>query len=308
MRAVTGFLSLVVAAGTTAILFAGCGGSVQQATGGQSGTGGNGGNANGGSQTVTVSSSSSGMTTTVASSSSSSTTSSSSGGDACMQACSHIQTCVGVNLCQMGLNLDCSNPQYQCTADCINALDCSTLNLQSGQACLQKCAPQDAGPIDAGDPCMNACAHVQQCFGFDVCTLLGMQIDCSVPQNVCIADCIYNTSCSTISMQTFQTCQTMCQGGSDGGTTTDGGTPMACQQCATQSCQQQIGACAADQACMGWLGCAGQCTTPACATQCDAQFANAKPLYDALYSCSCLNCQAQCSAIDPCAHAPDGGP
>jgi hypothetical protein len=217
--------------------------------------------------------------------------------------------CTGFNVCGMGLNLDCTQQQYQCTADCLNALDCSQLSFMSGQQCLQKCAPQDAGPIDAGDPCMNACAHIQQCFGFDVCAALGMQIDCSNPQNVCIADCVYNTSCSMISMQTFQTCQQQCQGTATdgGGATSDAGSPMACQQCAFGSCQQAIGACAQNQQCMGWLGCVGQCTTPACATQCDQQFAGASALYQPVYSCTCLNCQGPCGLTDPCAHVVDGG-
>lgn len=228
------------------------------------------------------------------------------------------------DLCNQGFNLDCTNPQYQCTAKCINNLSCGDLNFQSGQMCLQQCAPQDAGPpIDAGDPCMNACAHVQQCFGIDVCAMLGMQLDCSNPQYACMADCLNSKTCSQISFQTFQQCQTQCQGTmgdggtttNDGGTTTtDGGTAsaQACQQCTQQGCFQALGGCFQTPTCasqnpgtMTWLSCALNCNqqnpTPSCYKACDAQFPNAASGYQPVYACECQKCTNECGTIsDPC--------
>jgi hypothetical protein len=227
-----------------------------------------------------------------------------------MEACAHIVTCVGFDVCAQGLKLDCTVAQYECAAKCINALDCGSLTIQAGQACLSQCAPQDAGPpLDGGDPCTNACGHVQQCLGFDACALLGMQLDCSTPQNACIADCVSGTQCSQLSQQTFQACQAQCQGPPPG---PDAGSAMACQQCSTQSCGAAVGACGANMACQGWLGCVGACQQgsqgPQCYFSCDMQFAGAAALYNPVYACSCSSCSTACSAIDPCAHVPDAGP
>lgn len=306
MRVNLGFLGLMMAVTTAGIGFTACGNTVTEITGG-TGASNTGGSGNGGSsQTTTVTAtSSSGMTTTATTASSSS----SGGGDNCEMACSHIQNCIGIDVCGQFFNLDCSNPQYDCTATCINKLDCSELSIQSGQACLSQCAPQDAGPPpDAGDPCMNACAHVQQCFGFDACAALGMQLDCSSPQNECIANCVNGTSCGQLGVQTFQACQQMCQGAmGDGGTTTDagGGSAQQCQQCAQQSCFMTLGQCFQNQSCQGWLQCIQGCNmnnpAPSCYTDCDAQHANAKNQYQAVYACTCNNCDTQCAASsNPC--------
>jgi hypothetical protein len=217
--------------------------------------------------------------------------------------------CTGFDVCAQGFNLDCSNPQYDCAATCINKLSCMDLTLQAGQACLQQCAPQDAGPIDAGDPCMNACAHVKQCVGFDVCAQLGMQLDCSTPQNECIANCINGTACNQLSQNTFQACQAQCSG-TDGGPPpppSDGGmgSAQACQMCAVQSCGMAVQQCFGNQACQGWLNCIQGCNmnnpVPSCYTTCDSQNANAKTQYQAVYACTCTNCNSQCGSIsDPC--------
>lgn len=155
--------------------------------------------------------------------------------------------------------------------------------------------------------CDAACQHIDSCKLGVSCAQLP-QLDCNTigSQYDCLLDCITNTQCSQIGFNTFQTCQAQCAG--DGGTTTtDGGTGQSCQQCATGSCLTQSIACGQDMACQGWLQCVGGCETaqppdPMCAPTCDAQFPNAKPLYDALYTCACTSCATPCAGLDPCAH------
>jgi hypothetical protein len=285
-----------------------CTGDVQTETGTTSGTGGTGGQ----HSTTVVTNTSTTVTSTDVSTSVA--TSTSSGGDQCMVACDHVQMCTGFDVCANGLKLDCSMQQGQCEAQCLNNIPCSMLNIQSGQACLQMCAPDSGPPADAGDQCMQACAHVQMCFGFDVCSQLGMQFDCSNPQNACVAQCIDNTPCGMLSQQTFQACQQQCQasdGGppppaDGGGGMSDGGaSAQACTMCTVQNCGQQTQGCFGNQACQGWLqciqGCTGANANPACFTSCDAQHAGAKTQYDAIYTCACNSCQGQCGAVsDPC--------
>jgi hypothetical protein len=264
----------------------------------------------GGSETTSSTSTATGTTTTTTGTTTSSTGTGTSvdAGDACTAACDHITMCSGFNACGMGFNLDCTNPQNQCEADCINAIPCNMVNTQTVPACITKCAPADAGPVDAGDPCMSACAHVQQCTGIDICSQLGMQFDCSNPQNACIATCLNNTPCGMLGFQTFQTCQAMCQA-ADGGPPPPmdaGSGAQACTTCSTQACMQPIGACATNMGCQQWLGCVQNCNNaanpvPSCYTACDAQFPGSKALYDGVYACACTNCKAECaSTSDPC--------
>lgn len=143
-----------------------------------------------------------------------------------------------------------------------------------------------------------------QQFNID-CSTVGNQFDCQL-------DCLNATPCQNLNFATIQACNTMCMGGPmDGGPPPMDGGMMGgdCQGCAIQQCQIAAFTCAQNQACMGWLGCVGQCQEamppdPACAAACDAQFPSAKPMYDALYSCTCQNCSTACSALDPCSHMP----
>ncbi len=175
--------------------------------------------------------------------------------------------------------------------------------------------PASSSSGTVGDVCMQACAHAEMCFGFDVCSMLGNLLDCSNPQNECIGQCVLDTPCAQLGIDTLQTCQSQCQG--DAGVM-DGGSPMACGQCAQGSCGQAIQGCFQVPGCgsqnpndPSWLNCifgCGQNPTPQCYTDCDTQFANAAPGYEPVYQCLCTSCTAECGFIDPCSHVPDGGP
>lgn len=162
--------------------------------------------------------------------------------------------------------------------------------------------------------CVQDCALVKMCFGFDGCSQFG--IDCANPnpQAKCVIDCIgqSNPTCQDIqgvAQMCFGACQNM-------GTTTSsasasssgGGGGLQCQTCAAQKCGMAAQACFQNQACQGWLQCTGGCQQanmgPDCYTACDTQYASAKPQYDAVYACTCTNCPMQCAGADPCNHGP----
>lgn len=161
-----------------------------------------------------------------------------------------------------------------------------------------------------GNACTQECALVQQCFGFDGCAQFGIDCNNPAPQAQCLIDCIGqgNPTCNNI-QQVATACFGVCQNVTDGGPPPpmDGGPGGDCQGCAIGQCQGAAFACAQNQACMGWLGCVGQCeqsSNPGCPAACDMQFAAAKPLFDSLYACTCNNCAMECGALDPCAHVP----
>lgn len=137
--------------------------------------------------------------------------------------------------------------------------------------------------------------------------------DCSDPTNACIADCVSNTPCGNIGLQTFQTCQAQCAG--DGGMVNDGGSPgdagpmQDCINCGQNACLQQAAACFMDATCSQWLTCLQGCANqpnppPNCSSDCDAQYPGAAQLYQPLYSCTCNKCMNECATIDPCSHVP----
>jgi hypothetical protein len=158
--------------------------------------------------------------------------------------------------------------------------------------------------LGGGTPCEQGCKHLEQCnlgvtcaqFNVD-CATIGNQFDCQL-------ECVNATPCAQLGLGTLQTCNAQCMGQMDGGMM--GGN---CQGCAIQQCQGEAFACGSDQTCMAWLGCVNACSmasppVPTCVSDCDAQFVGAKPLYDALYTCTCANCMTECAANDPCSHAP----
>lgn len=155
----------------------------------------------------------------------------------------------------------------------------------------------------SGNSCMMTCGLVVQCFGFDVCGMFGIDCNNPIPQAQCAIDCIdmANPDCSNI-QGVATACFTSCMGMMG-----DGGMGGSCQQCAGMSCMGEVGACFGDGECQDWLQCIGGCQDSTCTANCDTQYANAKPLYDAVYACTCANCSSQCAVGDPCSHVPDGG-
>jgi hypothetical protein len=153
---------------------------------------------------------------------------------------------------------------------------------------------------------MQACDHAFQCTGFDACSKI--PLDCSVPQQECIAQCVLPIDCAQFGLQAFAGCQAQCQG--DAG---DGGAG-SCQLCSATKCTAQVGACAQDMAaggCAAWLKCVGVCyganpVDPACFSACDAQYPNAATEYHAVYNCACVSCNAECAGTGAC-NLPDGG-
>jgi hypothetical protein len=83
-----------------------------------------------------------------------------------------------------------------------------------------------------------------------------------------------------------------------------GGSVDACNNCAANSCLNDLVACQNDATCGMWLACAQPCQDGACMTMCDQQYPNAKPLYDPIYACTCSSCAQECSVMDPCSKVP----
>ena len=187
-------------------------------------------------------------------------------------------------------------------------------------------ASSSTGVIDS---CNNACDKASMC-GLDFCGQFGINCGNVPPQAQCSLDCISNGACGDIAklaMQNFATplgaCLLGCQGmgpggvGSSGvgvGSTGSGPPPMACQQCTFQQCGGPLFQCNAKKgpgSCSHWLQCAQGCGQDSmCLFGCDAQFPNAAPQYDAVYSCLCTSCDASCAGENACAHsaiAPAGG-
>ena len=167
------------------------------------------------------------------------------------------------------------------------------------------------------DSCNNACDKAQMC-GLDFCGQFGINCANVPPQGQCGLDCISNGSCGDIAklaMQNFATplggCLLGCQGMGPGavasvGSTGSGPPPMACQQCTFQQCGGPLFQCNAKKgpgSCSHWLQCAQGCNHDSmCLFGCDAQFPNAQPQYDAVYSCLCNSCDAQCPSDNACGH------
>ncbi len=173
-------------------------------------------------------------------------------------------------------------------------------------------ASSSTGVIDS---CNNACDKAMMC-GLDFCGQFGINCGNVPPQSQCGLDCISNGSCGDIAklaMQNFATplgaCFLGCQGMGPGGVGSTGSgppPPMACQQCTFQQCGGPIFQCNAKKgpgSCSHWLQCAQGCNHDSmCLFGCDAQFPNAAPEYDAVYSCLCSSCDAQCPSDNACGH------
>jgi len=98
------------------------------AAGGAGGVGGVGG---------AVTTTSTGMMSTTGTGPGASSSSSSGGGDVCAQACDHAAQC-GFDVCSQVM-IDCSNPQYECIAQCLLPIPCNQLGQATVLACYQKC-------------------------------------------------------------------------------------------------------------------------------------------------------------------------
>jgi hypothetical protein len=89
-------------------------------------------------------------------------------------------------------------------------------------------------------------------------------------------------------------------GGAPGTGGSGGGSAQDCQACAQTSCLAELSNCQANAACSPWLTCIQGCQDAACSDMCDQQYANAKPLYDSVYACTCASCMTECSVFDTC--------
>lgn len=166
MRVRTYALGSIAALGVTMGWFAGCGGNVSEATSGT--TSGSGGGGTTGSVTTVTSSVS---TTSSTSSTSSSSSSSSSGSTPCDMACAHVSMCTGGQYTCASANIDCTTvgSQFDCAAECLNALSCTQLAAQAmscfSATCSDGGAADGGAPVDAG---MSGAACAQ-CLGTGTC-------------------------------------------------------------------------------------------------------------------------------------------
>jgi hypothetical protein len=154
------------------------------------------------------------------------------------------------------------------------------------------------GPF--GNTCQEACCIAEvECGATNVCSFAGQAgIDlnaCNDAIAICGADCILNYDgdpCADIqallslNLSTpLGQCLTACQQGSP------------CQNCVTDSCSTEVGACAqdADNTCQDYLQCLVACgeNDPTCVTACDTQFGGDTEV-DALSSCLTDNCTMDC--------------
>jgi hypothetical protein len=128
--------------GATIVCFAGCGTTVHEATGGSGGAATTGSSA---------SSASGGMTTAGSTSSASSSSSSGTGGEnACETGCAHAMMC-GLDICgTMGINCATVGTQYDCLANCLDAVPCAQLNQETALGCYESCQSADGGTSDGG--------------------------------------------------------------------------------------------------------------------------------------------------------------
>ncbi|MBI4951412.1 MAG: hypothetical protein HY908_05230 [Myxococcales bacterium] len=164
-----------------------------------------------------------------------------------------------------------------------------------------------------GDVCQQACQHIVDCMGFDVCAQIG-GIDCSTVQNQCLADCVNATACADMGIGTLQTCQQGCQGtGGNGAGGAGGASAQSCGQCGQGNCGTEIQACLGISGCGSfnpndptWFGCITGCLqndfTSTCFGACDQQYANASAGYGPIYTCMCGSCATECAPVDPCNH------
>ena len=142
----------------------------------------------------------------------------------------------------------------------------------------------------SGDVCVDACDHVEMCFGFDICSQIGM-FDCSDPQAMCLAQCVNDTPCDQLGQQTFSACSAMCQ--------PDGGQPDSGPPDGGDECDQ---ACGHAQMCTGFDVCSQfpiDCADPQ--QQCIAKCVNGIPCGPNFLT------QAQ-ACQQTCQNPPDGGP
>jgi hypothetical protein len=115
---------------------------------------------------------------------------------------------------------------------------------------------------------------------------MGQLFDCTEPeQDECTLACLETHTCSEI--QTFAATQT---GASMRACTGQCNNALFCKSCVADTnfpnnCTAELGVCANDPACGGWLGCVNACDTPACFDACDAQYMGAS--LTALYGCMC---------------------
>ncbi len=238
MRVTTYAWGIAASATVTVAWFAGCGGSVNEVTGGT----GNGGHpttttVSTGTGATTTTSTPTGGTTTV---STVTTTTSSTGTTPCDMACAHAQMC-GFDVCGM-FNINCATvgSQYDCAFECINNVSCQNL-LSQGMAFLQAtctdggtgdAGPGDAAPADGGATCqscaetsctsaLGACAADTSCLGWLQCANA-----CSTPSCYQACDAMYPTasseyaavySCACTNCSTECATENPCAAGMDGG-------------------------------------------------------------------------------------------
>lgn len=168
---------------TLVVALLGCGSDVQTQGGGGSGTGAGdtgGVSSNGGSSNVGAN----GTGATGTGGSGNNTTVSSGGGipqTACEQLCGNVTTCFGADCSQLGV--DCTNPQFDCPAECLKDASCADLgaiaqgNVPPAYApCLQMCQGGGMGGGGTGGGAQGGCQQcafsancLNSCFGDSAC-------------------------------------------------------------------------------------------------------------------------------------------
>jgi hypothetical protein len=167
------------------------------------GSGGSGGSGSGNVSSTTDSGTSS-VATTTSTTTVATSTSTTSGGNQCEQGCQHVIDCIGFDGCSQ-LNVDCTNPMYECPGTCLNDATCQQIGTLASQnpdpalaACLQACQGMGTGGGGVGGGmqggtcqmcAQNACQQqIGACFQNNACQAW-LQCVSQCSDGACVADC-----------------------------------------------------------------------------------------------------------------------
>jgi hypothetical protein len=177
-------------------------------------------------------------------------------------------------------------------------------------------ASSTSGGQGGGSLCDQACGHLEECLGLDVCPFIMVDCDTVGMGFDCPGQCILDADCAQLAtllnLQTDPTkvdpkllaCYNACQGGAGGA---GGGGTGDCNTCVGGNCLAPVGACNNDQECQDWLQCVQGCQDGPCSDACDVMYANAKPIFEPVYECVCNSCAEDCNSFNPCKNQGAGG-
>ncbi len=177
---------------------------------------------------------------------------------------------------------NCNN----CTTECAMFNPCKTTNWQSCQSCTSAHCPNAVMACQNDALCGQWLTCMQSC-NDEPCS---MQCDMQYANAKPLFDAIYTCNCAacTADCSDFNSCGKV------------GSSPVDCSTCAQANCIQPLSTCQFNALCSQWLSCVQACGDAACADMCDMQYANAKPLYDPVYACTCAQCSADCAVYNVC--------